>query len=69
MGTAEEKAQMSRLATPDLCCHIDRLKILCNRLQKAQRDRVRYRGLLRQIRVEMNAMHTAIGRCQPARLA
>jgi hypothetical protein len=56
---------MSRLDTPDFCAHLDRLKILCDRLEKAQKDERRYRELVRRIRAETDALHATICRFQP----
>jgi hypothetical protein len=57
---------MPRLDTPDLCAHLDRLKALCDRLEKAQNDDRRYRDLMRRIRAETDALHATICRFQPA---
>ena len=57
---------MSRLDTPDFCAHLDRLKALCDRLEKAQKNEQRYRELMRRIRVETDALHATICRFQPA---
>jgi len=56
---------MPRLDTPDFCAHLDRLKTLCDRLEKAQKDERRYRELMRRIRVETDALHASICRFQP----
>ncbi len=56
---------MPRLDTPDLCAHLDRLKELCDRLEKAQKDERRYRELVRRIRAETDALHATICRLQP----
>ena len=37
---------MSKLYIPDICAHLDRLKRLCDRLEKAQSDEQRYRELV-----------------------
>ena len=58
---------MSRLDIPDICAHIDRLKTLCDRLEKAQSDEKRYGELATQIRAETNALHAII--CHPPRVA
>lgn len=57
---------MSRLDIPDICAHIDRLKTLCDRLEKAQTDEKRYRELATQIRAETTALHAII--CHPPRV-
>ena len=54
---------MSQLDIPDMCAHLDRLKRLCDRLEKAQTDEKRYRELANQIRVEADALHATI--CKP----
>lgn len=51
---------MPKLHFPDLCAHLDRLKRLCDRLEKAQTDQQRYGKLEVQIRAEMDALHTTI---------
>ena len=56
---------MTRLDTPDFCAHLDRLKVLCERLEKAQNDDRRYRELVRRIRTETDALHATICRFQP----
>ena len=56
---------MPRLDTPDFCAHLDRLKALCDRLEKAQNDERRYRELVRRIRAETDALHVTICRFQP----
>lgn len=53
---------MSRLDIPDICAHLDRLKMLCDRLEKAQSDERRYRELAVQIRAEADALHATICR-------
>lgn len=54
---------MSPLDIPDMCAHLDRLKRLCDRLEKAQADEKRYRQLVTQIRAETDALHATI--CRP----
>ena len=56
---------MTSLDTPDLCAHLDRLKVLCDRLEKAQKDERRYRDIVRRIRMETEALHATICRFQP----
>ena len=51
---------MSRLDIPDICAHLDRLKRLCDRLEKAQSDEKRYRELAMKIRAETDALHASI---------
>jgi hypothetical protein len=51
---------MSRLDIPDICAHLDRLKKLCDRLEAAQSDELRYRELSAQIRAETDALHVMI---------
>ena len=51
---------MSKLHIPDICAHLDRLKRLCDRLEKAQSDEQQYRELAMQIRVETDALHSMI---------
>jgi branched-subunit amino acid aminotransferase/4-amino-4-deoxychorismate lyase len=51
---------MSKLDIPDICAHLDRLKRLCDRLEKAQSDEQRYRELAMQIRLETDALHAMI---------
>lgn len=51
---------MSKLYIPDICAHLDRLKRLCDRLEKAQSDEERYGELAIQIRVETDALHAMI---------
>ena len=57
---------MSRLEIPDICAHLDRLKRLCDRLEKAQSDEKRYRELTVQIRAEMDSLHAMICHRAPA---
>lgn len=57
---------MPNLDTPDLCSHLDRLKVLCDKLEKAQKDERRYRELVRRIRMETDALHASICRFQPS---
>lgn len=56
---------MTRLEIPDLCAHLDRLKLLCDYLEKAQADDLRYSELVKQIRAETEAMHATICSVQP----
>ena len=51
---------MGKLDIPDVCAHLDRLKRLCDRLEKAQGDEQRYRELALQIRAETDALHAMI---------
>jgi branched-subunit amino acid aminotransferase/4-amino-4-deoxychorismate lyase len=51
---------MSKLDIPDICAHLDRMKRLCDRLEKAQFDEKRYSELARQIRAETDALHSTI---------
>jgi hypothetical protein len=51
---------MARLDIPDICAHLDRLKRLCDRLEKAQSDDERYRELTVQIQAETDALHAMI---------
>jgi hypothetical protein len=51
---------MSRLDIPDICAHLDRLKRLCDRLEKAQSDEKRYSRLAIQIRAETDSLHAMI---------
>ena len=51
---------MSKLHIPDICAHLDRLKRLCDRLEKVQSDEQRYREVAFQIRVETDALHAMI---------
>ena len=51
---------MSKLDIPDICAHLDRLKRLCDRLEKAQSDDLRYRELCSQIRAETEQLHATI---------
>ena len=51
---------MGKLDIPDVCAHLDRLKRLCDRLEKAQADEQRYRELSFQIRAETDALHAMI---------
>jgi hypothetical protein len=51
---------MAKLHIPDICAHLDRLKQLCDRLEKAQSDEERYGELATQIRAETAALHAMI---------
>lgn len=51
---------MPKLDIPDICAHLDRLKRLCSRLEKAQSDEQRYGELALQIRAETDALHAMI---------
>ena len=53
---------MSKLDIPDICAHLDRLKRLCDRLEKAQTDEGYYRELCAQIRAETEVLHATICR-------
>lgn len=53
---------MSKLHIPDICAHLDRLKRLCDRLEKVQSDEQRYREVAFQIRAETDALHAMICR-------
>ena len=57
---------MTALELPDLCAYIDRLTVLCNRLEKAQADDQRYREIEKQIRNETDALHAVISRMRPS---
>jgi hypothetical protein len=57
---------MSKLHIPDICAHLDRLKRLCDRLEKAQSDEQQYRALAMQIRLETDALHSMICSYPPA---
>jgi hypothetical protein len=58
---------MSKLDIPDICAHLDRLKRLCDRLEKAQSDETYYREICGQIRAETEVLHQTICRVpQPA---
>ena len=58
---------MGKLDIPDVCAHLDRLKRLCDRLEKAQSDEQRYRELASQIRAETDALHAMICSYTPPR--
>jgi hypothetical protein len=60
---------MSKLHIPDICAHLDRLKRLCDRLEKAQSDEQQYRELAMQIRLETDALHAMICSYPPTREA
>jgi hypothetical protein len=51
---------MTRLHIPDICAHLDRLKRLCDQLEKSQSDEQRYRKLAMKIRAETDALHAMI---------
>jgi len=53
---------MERLVTPDFCARLDRLKFLCDELERAQDDREKYRKLILQIRAETEALQDTV--CQ-----
>jgi hypothetical protein len=57
---------MSKLYIPDICAQLDRLKELCDRLEKVQSDERRYGELARQIRAETEALHATICSAPPA---
>jgi hypothetical protein len=56
---------MSELDIPDLCAHLDRLKKLCDRLEKAQADPKLYRRLIAEIRYETDVFQATV--CQLSR--
>jgi branched-subunit amino acid aminotransferase/4-amino-4-deoxychorismate lyase len=56
---------MAKLDVPDICAHLDRLKRLCDRLEKAQSDEERYGEITAQIRAETDALHAMICRYPP----
>jgi hypothetical protein len=51
---------MFKLDIPDICAHLDRVRRLCDRLEKAQADEARYRELASQIRAEIEVLHATI---------
>lgn len=57
---------MSRLDIPDICAHLDRLKRLCDRLEKAQSDEERYWELATKIRAETDSLHAMVCHRAPA---
>jgi hypothetical protein len=57
---------MSKLYIPDICAQLDRLKQLCDRLEKVQSDEQRYRELARQIRAETEVLHATICNSPPS---
>jgi len=57
---------MSKLYIPDICAQLDRLKHLCDRLEKVQSDEQRYGELARQIRAETEVLHATICSPKPA---
>ena len=57
---------MSKLYIPDICAQLDRLKRLCDRLEKVQSDEERYGELARQIRAETEVLHATICSPRPA---
>jgi len=57
---------MAGLELPDLCAHIDRLTLLCKRLEKAQSDDQRYQDIEKQIRHETDALHALISGMRPS---
>jgi hypothetical protein len=48
------------LQTPDLCAQLDRMKKLCDRLEAAQHDELRYHDLIRVIDVEIDAFKAVV---------
>jgi hypothetical protein len=63
----EEWSDMTMtLEMPDLCAQLDRMRKLCDRLEEAQNDPVRYREIVRSIQVEIEIFRDAICRHQPA---
>ena len=54
------------LATPDLCAQLDKMRRLCDRLEEAQNEPVKYREIVRSIEGEIDAFKDAICRHQPA---
>jgi hypothetical protein len=40
------------LNIPDLCARLDRIKVLCGRLEELQHDQMKYRDLVDRIRSE-----------------
>jgi hypothetical protein len=65
---------MSELHIPDLCAHLDRLKMLCDRLEDAQADPKRYHQLIAEIRDETEALqatvcHVSVNEYRPLGLA
>ena len=57
---------MSKLYIPDICAQLDRLKRLCDRLERVQSDEERYGELARQIRAETEVLHATICNPRPA---
>jgi hypothetical protein len=51
---------MSELLIPDLCAHLDRLKMLCDRLEDAQGNPERYHQLIAEIRNETEALQATV---------
>ncbi len=54
------------LDMPDLCAHLDRMRRLCDRLEDAQDDPIKYREIVRSIQTEVDVFREAICRHEPA---
>ena len=53
---------MQKLDAPDLCAHVDRLRVLCDRLEHVQDDPKQYRDLVARIRAEADALRETVCR-------
>jgi hypothetical protein len=61
-----ERHMTINLETPDLCAELERMRKLCDRLEEAQDDRVRYGEIVRSIQVELDLFRETICHHQPA---
>ena len=53
---------VQNLDTPDLCARLDRMKKLCERLEDAQGNRIKYQELVDQIQSEADALRSFVCR-------
>ena len=51
---------MNELDTPDLCARLDTMKKLCDQLEDAQKDPLKYVALVERIRAEANALRDTV---------
>ncbi len=51
---------MNELDTPDLCARLDTMKKLCDQLEEAQEDQLKYLALVERIRAEANALRDTV---------
>jgi hypothetical protein len=59
---AKLDTSLEKLEAPDLCARLDRMKVLCDRLEAAQTNQAKYRELVDLIQAELDALRHYIWR-------